>query len=124
LMVESWAGLMLWSHRVGLRFIRAMTVSIDVFIGMYRAQLVLKHYRGFELPKGEKFNTWLNRLFKHPAFIATRNTDGLYLESYERCDVRDNCNISSLTRDHYRYAFNRPNTSQVANAINSGRSLP
>jgi len=80
----------------------------DAIVGpwMYRAQLVLKHYRGFELPQGEKFNAWLRRLFTHKAFVATCSTDDLYLDSYER------------------YAFNRPNTSQVANAINSGRGLP
>ncbi|KXN81732.1 Glutathione S-transferase DHAR3, chloroplastic [Leucoagaricus sp. SymC.cos] len=80
----------------------------DVMIApwMYRARLVLKHYRGFELSQGEKFNAWLKRLFEHPAFVATCSTDELYLNSYER------------------YAFNRPNTSQVANAINSGRGLP
>jgi glutathione S-transferase len=40
---------------------------------------------------------------EHPAFLATTSTDDLYRESYQR------------------YAENRPNTSQVANAINSGR---
>jgi hypothetical protein len=37
---------------------------------------------------------------------ATTSTDELYHDSYER------------------YAQNRPNTSQVANAINAGRGLP
>ncbi|KAF9448960.1 hypothetical protein P691DRAFT_728708 [Macrolepiota fuliginosa MF-IS2] len=80
----------------------------DVMVApwIYRAQLVLKHYRGFELPQTDRFNTWLRRLFTHQAFVATCSTDNLYLDSYER------------------YAFNRPNTSQVANAINSGRGLP
>uniref|UniRef100_A0A0W0F474 GST C-terminal domain-containing protein n=1 Tax=Moniliophthora roreri TaxID=221103 RepID=A0A0W0F474_MONRR len=73
---------------------------------LYRATNVLKHYRGFEMPRGQKFSAWLERLFEHPAFKATCSTEELYLDSYER------------------YAFNRPNTSQVANAINSGRSLP
>ncbi|EEB94650.1 hypothetical protein MPER_06501, partial [Moniliophthora perniciosa FA553] len=73
---------------------------------LYRATNVLKHYRGFEMPHGQKFSAWLERLFEHPAFKATCSTEELYLDSYER------------------YAFNRPNTSQVANAINAGRSLP
>ncbi|KAK7029369.1 hypothetical protein VNI00_014623 [Paramarasmius palmivorus] len=96
------AGLGLWvagNEDIGLA---------DAMVGpwLYRATNVLKHYRGFEMPPGEKFNAWLRRLFNHPAFKATCSTEELYLDSYER------------------YAFNRPNTSQVANAINSGRGLP
>ncbi|KAJ4478975.1 glutathione S-transferase [Lentinula aciculospora] len=81
---------------------------VDVMAGpwLYRATIVLKHYRGFELPHGEKFDRWVNKVFYHPNFKSTCNTDDLYLDSYER------------------YAFNRPNTSQVANAVNSGRGLP
>jgi len=80
----------------------------DILVGpwMFRASIVLKHYRGFELPTGEKFSAWIRRLFEHPDFKKTCSTEQLYLDSYER------------------YAFNRPNTSQVANAINSGRGLP
>ncbi|THH19641.1 hypothetical protein EW146_g1573 [Bondarzewia mesenterica] len=80
----------------------------DIMAGpwLFRATNVLKHYRAFELPQGEKFTAWLDRLFKHPAFEKTCSTEDLYLDSYER------------------YAYNRPNTSQVANAINSGRGLP
>jgi len=80
----------------------------DVMVGpwLFRASNVLKHYRSFELPPGPKVKAWLDRLFNHPAFKATCSTEELYLDSYER------------------YAYNRPNTSQVANAINSGRGLP
>ncbi|KAF9534655.1 glutathione S-transferase [Crepidotus variabilis] len=80
----------------------------DIMAGpwLYRATIVLAHYRGFQLPPGEKVKGWLTRVFQHPAFKATCSTDQLYLDSYER------------------YAFNRPNTSQVANAINEGRALP
>ena len=45
---------------------------------------MLKHYRGFELPKGNKFSAWLERLFDHPAFKATCSSEQLYLDSYER----------------------------------------
>ncbi|KAF8827294.1 hypothetical protein HHX47_DHR5000856 [Lentinula edodes] len=81
---------------------------VDVMAGpwLYRATNVLKQYRGFELPRGEKFDRWTSKLFNHPSFKRTCNTEDLYLDSYER------------------YAFNRPNTSQVANAVNSGRGLP
>ncbi|PPQ92794.1 hypothetical protein CVT25_003905 [Psilocybe cyanescens] len=81
---------------------------VDVVAGpwLFRAKVVLPHYRGFRLPEGERFNAWLTRLFEHPAFKATCSTEQLYLDSYER------------------YAFNRPNTSMVATAINEGRALP
>ncbi|TFK28944.1 hypothetical protein FA15DRAFT_664589 [Coprinopsis marcescibilis] len=73
---------------------------------LFRTKLVLTHYRGFKLPEGERFNRYLDRVCNHPDFKATCSTDQLYLDSYER------------------YAFNRPNTSQVATAINEGRALP
>lgn len=80
----------------------------DVMVGpwLFRATNVLKHYRGFELPSDEKFTAWISRLLEYPAFKKTCSTEELYLESYER------------------YAFNRPHTSLVATAINSGRPLP
>ncbi|KAJ3538958.1 hypothetical protein NM688_g6440 [Phlebia brevispora] len=73
---------------------------------IFRATNVLVHYRGFVLPEGEKFKAYVQRLVSDPAFKRTCSTEELYLESYER------------------YAYNRPNTSQVANAINSGLALP
>ncbi|EKM56907.1 uncharacterized protein PHACADRAFT_91404 [Phanerochaete carnosa HHB-10118-sp] len=73
---------------------------------LFRATNVLPHYRGFMMPEGAKFRAYIDRLVNYPAFRRTCSTEGLYLESYER------------------YAYNRPNTSQVANAINSGRGLP
>ncbi|KAJ7767451.1 thioredoxin-like protein [Mycena maculata] len=95
------AGLGLWFENGDLNL-------SDVIVGpwIYRASNVLKHYRGFELPAGNKFTAWITRLFAHPAFKVTCSTEELYLDSYER------------------YAENRPNTSQVANAINSGKPLP
>ncbi|KZT39417.1 hypothetical protein SISSUDRAFT_1045579 [Sistotremastrum suecicum HHB10207 ss-3] len=84
----------------------------DVMVGpwLFRSTNVLAHYRSFDLlpPSAEnsKFAAWIDRLFAHPAFKATCSTEDLYIDSYER------------------YAWNRPNTSQVANAINSGRGLP
>ncbi|KAH9955888.1 glutathione S-transferase [Lactifluus volemus] len=80
----------------------------DVMVGpwLFRASNVLRHYRAFELPAGSKTSAWVDRLFVHPSFKATCSTEELYLDSYER------------------YAFNRPNTSQVANAIDSGLGLP
>ncbi|KIO11924.1 hypothetical protein M404DRAFT_85535, partial [Pisolithus tinctorius Marx 270] len=57
---------------------------------LFRATDVLKHYRGLELARG------LNRLLQHPAFKRTYSTELLFLR------------ISTS------YAFNQPNTSQVA----------
>ncbi|KAI6003141.1 glutathione S-transferase [Pisolithus albus] len=77
----------------------------DLLVGPFllRATNILKHYRGFELPRGPKFDRWLNRLLEHPAFKCTCSTDELYLDTYEL------------------YAFNRTNMTQAANAINTGR---
>jgi hypothetical protein len=55
------------------------------------------------MKKGGRFSNWMTAAFNHPSFKATTSTRDLYLDSYAR------------------YAENRPNTSQVANAINSGR---
>ncbi|KAJ7126447.1 glutathione S-transferase [Mycena crocata] len=95
------AGLGLWHEHGDLSL-------ADVMAGpwIFRTHNVLKHYRGFDFPAGAKFNAWTNRLFNHPAFKATCSTEDLYIDSYQR------------------YAQNRPNTSQVANAINSGKPLP
>ncbi|EPS94130.1 glutathione S-transferase C-terminal-like protein [Fomitopsis schrenkii] len=85
------------------------TLSLaDVMAGpwLFRSTNVLVHYRGFAVPEGPRFRAYLDRLFNDPAFKATCSTDDLYIDSYER------------------YAYNRPNTSQVANAINAGTALP
>lgn len=52
--------------------------------GLFRAKVVLTHYRGFQMPHGERFDGWLERLFGHPSFKATCSTEQLYLDSYER----------------------------------------
>ncbi|KAI5826203.1 glutathione S-transferase, partial [Schizophyllum commune Tattone D] len=95
------AGLGLWVEGGELGYVDAMAGP-----WIFRASIVLKHYRGFTMPEGEKFTAWTQRLFEHPVFKSTCSTEDLYLESYER------------------YAHNRPNTSMVAEAINSGRGLP
>jgi len=97
----------------------------DIMAGpwLFRACNVLKHYRGFELPQGPKVGAWLGRLFDHPAFKVTCSIEELYLDSYERL-VFNFCPFRLILSSARRYAYNRPNTSQVANAINSGRGLP
>ncbi|KAF8318240.1 hypothetical protein DL93DRAFT_2133606 [Clavulina sp. PMI_390] len=84
----------------------------DVLVGpwLFRATNVLKYYRGFSFsPLTEaspRFEGYLERLLEHPTFKSTCSTEQLYIDSYER------------------YAFNRPNTSLVADAINNGRGIP
>ncbi|OSD07775.1 glutathione transferase omega class [Trametes coccinea BRFM310] len=92
----------------GLWHERGLLSYADVMAApwLFRATNVLKHYRGFVLPEGEQFRAYVDRVINHPAFKRTGSTEDLYLDSYER------------------YAYNRPNTSQVANAINAGTALP
>ncbi|EPQ25676.1 uncharacterized protein PFL1_06748 [Pseudozyma flocculosa PF-1] len=87
----------------------------DVMVApwLFRATNVLRHFRGFEWDKmiegqerKDRFRAWTQAVFAHEAFRKTTSSEELYLDSY------------------VRYAENRPNTSQVANAINSGRALP
>ncbi|KAF6761889.1 glutathione S-transferase [Ephemerocybe angulata] len=73
---------------------------------LFRAKVVLGHYRGYKFAPGDRVQRYLERVFEHPHFKATCSDEKLYYDSYER------------------YAFNRPNTSQVATAINEGRALP
>lgn len=82
---------------------------VDVMVAPWilRSVNVLKFYRGLEVEnvfdQHSRFQRFKRALFEHPAFKATTSTEDLYLDSYAR------------------YAENRPNTSQVADAINSGR---
>ncbi|KAI0764011.1 glutathione S-transferase C-terminal-like protein [Trametes elegans] len=98
---EGFANYGLWHERGSLSYADVMAAP-----WLFRATNVLKHYRGFVLPEGEQFRAYMDRVLSHPAFKRTCSTEQLYLDSYER------------------YAFNRPNTSQVANAINAGTALP
>lgn len=52
--------------------------------GILRTTIVLKHYRGFVLPEGDRFRAYFERVLAHPAVRRTCSTEELYLESYER----------------------------------------
>ncbi|KAF7307343.1 Glutathione transferase [Mycena indigotica] len=71
-------GLGLWNESGDMNLTDVMVAPY-----LFRASNVLKHYRGFELPEGEKFGVWTTRLFGHAAFKATCSTEELYLDSYE-----------------------------------------
>ncbi|KAJ5637931.1 hypothetical protein N7490_007810 [Penicillium lividum] len=82
-------------------------VDIQVAPWVIRLNRVLKPYRGWpDADEGSRWASWVNAIETNNQVRATTSTDELYLDSYAR------------------YAENRPNTSLLANAINSGRSLP
>ncbi|OCK80640.1 glutathione S-transferase [Lepidopterella palustris CBS 459.81] len=82
-------------------------VDVQVAPWIIRLNRVLKPYRGWPEPEeGSRWARWLKAVEEDEAVLATTSGDELYLDSYER------------------YAENRPNTSQLANAVNSGRGLP
>lgn len=71
------------------------------FPWLFRATNVLKHYRGFEVPQGERFQAYMTRLLDNAAVRGTCSDEALYLDSYAR------------------YAENRPNTSQASRLAGS-----
>jgi len=94
---------------VGPFFLGSKMSFVDVQIApwLLRLRRVLKPYRGWpDAVEGTRFAKWVEAVENNVDVRATTSTDELYLDSYER------------------YAENRPNTSQVADAINSGRGLP
>lgn len=82
---------------------------VDIMFAPWILRLprVLGPYRGWQAPPTEgRFGRLIAAIENNASVQATTSSDELYLDSYER------------------YAENRPNTSQVANAINAGRGLP
>ncbi|KAL4999743.1 hypothetical protein BDV10DRAFT_193474 [Aspergillus recurvatus] len=82
-------------------------VDVQIAPWVVRLNRVLKPYRGWPDPEpGTRLGAWVDAIEANDSIKATTSLPDLYLDSYER------------------YAENRPNTSQLANAINSGRDLP
>ncbi|APA14640.1 hypothetical protein SS1G_06623 [Sclerotinia sclerotiorum 1980 UF-70] len=72
-----------------------------------RCSRVLKHYRGWQDPQpGSRWAIWFDAIENNEFVKATTSMDELYIDSYER------------------YAMNRPNTSELADAVNGGYNLP
>ncbi|KAH8697566.1 hypothetical protein BGW36DRAFT_397245 [Talaromyces proteolyticus] len=97
------------SHVHGPFFLGPAMSYVDVQIAPWiiRLSRVLKPYRGWPEPEmGTRWANWVQAIEQNEHVMATTSSDDLYLDSYER------------------YSENRPNTSQLANAINSGRGLP
>lgn len=87
---------------------RSMTfVDVQMAPWVIRLRRVLGPYRGWPEPEeGSRWAKWVHAIENEKSVRSTTSDDGLYLDSYER------------------YAQNRPNTSQLADAVNSGRGLP
>jgi glutathione S-transferase len=82
-------------------------VDVQIAPWVVRLQKVLKPYRGWPEPEpGSRWEKWVRAIERNDAVKNTTSDDQLYLDSYER------------------YAENRPNTSQVQAAVNSGKGLP
>ncbi|EED24235.1 glutathione transferase, putative [Talaromyces stipitatus ATCC 10500] len=102
------------SHVHGPFFLGPSMSYVDIQLAPWvlRLSRVLKPYRGWTEPAmGSRLGRWIQAIEENEHVMATTSSDELYLESYER--------LTEL-----KCAENRPNTSQLANAINSGRSLP
>ncbi|KAJ5700337.1 hypothetical protein N7536_003350 [Penicillium majusculum] len=97
------------AHPKGPFFMGPQMSLVDVQAAPWiiRLRRVLKPYRGWpDAEEGSRLAIWMDAIETNQHVQATTSTDELYHDSYER------------------YAQNRPNTSQVANAINAGRGLP
>ncbi|KAI5300093.1 Glutathione S-transferase U1 [Ascosphaera atra] len=89
-------------------------VDVQIAPWILRLKLVLKPYRNWPDPENlqlgngltERWTQWVHAIEEDEAIKRTTSDTVLYLESYER------------------YAENRPNTSKLADAINSGSALP
>lgn len=100
-------------------------VDVQLAPWLLRMRRVLKPYRGWPDPEeGSRWARWVDAVENHTDVKATTSTDDLYLDSYERYAGMISLNLSRAGRWLIRDVENRPNTSQVANAVNSGRGLP
>ena len=82
-------------------------VDLQLSPWVVRLEKVLKPYRGWPDPEpGSRWEKWVRAVEDAGPVKRTMSTDQLYLDSYER------------------YAENRPHTSQVRDAINSGMQFP
>ena len=97
------------AHEEGPFFLGDHISFVDVQLApwLLRMSRVLKPYRSWPDPTpNSRWARWVEAVEENPSVQATTSENQLYVDSYER------------------YAENRPNTSQVANAVNAGRGLP
>ena len=97
------------AHPQGPFFLGPQISFVDVQIAPWvlRMKRVLAPYRGWPQPEpGSRWGRWVEAIEGDESVKATTSADDLYRDSYER------------------YAQNRPDTSQVARAVNEGHGLP
>ena len=115
------------AHPKGPFFMGPQMSLVDVQAAPWiiRLRRVLKPYRGWpDAEEGSRLAIWMNAIETNQHVQATTSTDELYHDSYERY-AREYCMSSfSMALLTLHVTENRPNTSQVANAINAGRGLP
>jgi len=86
---------------------RLSFVDVQIAPWVLRLSRVLKPYRGWpDAGPGTRWGRWVEAIENNEHVKNTTSTDDLYIDSYER------------------YAQNRPNTSELADAINGGLGLP
>ena len=82
-------------------------VDVQLAPWLLRTSRVLKPYRNWPDPEeGSRWKTWVDAVEATEEVKRTVSGPEVYVDSYQR------------------YAENRPNTSQVASAVNGGRALP
>jgi len=82
-------------------------VDVQIAPWIVRLRRVLGVYRGWpEAEERSRWKSWIEAVEGERSVRMTTSSDELYRDSYER------------------YAENRPGTSQLADAVNSGRGLP
>ena len=114
------------AHPTGPFFLGNKLSFVDIQIApwLIRLRKVLKPYRGWPDPEeGSRWAKWVEAVENDTHVKATTSTDELYLDSYERyAGMLHPC---KSTRDSLLTCVeNRPNTSELAKAVNSGRGLP
>jgi glutathione S-transferase len=93
---------------IGPFFLGSEMSFVDVQFAPWivRMSKVLTPYRGWPEPEPGRWEKWVHAIMESESVLKTTSGDQLYLDSYER------------------YAENRPNTSKVRDAINSGGGMP
>lgn len=116
------------AHPKGPFFMGPQMSLVDVQAAPWviRLRRVLKPYRGWpDAEEGSRLAIWVNAIENNQHVQATTSTDELYHDSYERYARESRMPFFfSMVLLTLHVTENRPNTSQVANAINAGRGLP
>lgn len=116
------------SHVHGPFFLGPSMSYVDIQLAPWiiRLSRVLKPYRGWTEPAmGSRLGRWIQAIEDNEHVVATTSSDELYLESYQRYSGESAVNSKTMVLlNELTSIENRPNTSQLANAINSGRCLP